>query len=105
MVHSKIRRYGYEKCLQSNCGQPSQKYLIQIAELFDTDKSGISRHIKNIFKESGLSEKATVANFATVQKEGNRKIKRNIEYSIIILMSLYKSYSPDTLKRLFPALM
>jgi len=54
--------------------------LNQIAELFGRDKSVISRHIKNIFKSEELEEKATVAKIATVQKEGNRKIEREIEY-------------------------
>lgn len=54
--------------------------LNQIAELFDTDKSGISRHINNIFKSGELDKKRTVANFATVQDEGEREVTRNIEY-------------------------
>jgi hypothetical protein len=54
--------------------------LNQIANLFDTDKSGISRHIKSIFDTSELDKKRTVAKFATVQIEGKRSIKRNIEY-------------------------
>lgn len=54
--------------------------LQQIADLFDTDKSGISRHIKNIFDSKELNRKATVAKIATVQKEGQREISRNIEY-------------------------
>ena len=54
--------------------------LNQIAGLFDTDKSGISRHINNIFKNGELGRKSTVAKIATVQKEGNRIIKRQVEY-------------------------
>ncbi len=54
--------------------------LNQIAELFGRDKSVISRHVKNIFKSGELEKEATVAKIATVQKEGNRKISRNIEY-------------------------
>lgn len=46
--------------------------LDQIAELFQRDKSTISRHIKNIFAEGELEESATVAFFATVQNEGER---------------------------------
>lgn len=41
----------------------------QIAELFQRDKSTISRHIKNIFSEGELRQEATVAKFATVQTE------------------------------------
>lgn len=54
--------------------------LDQIAELFGRDKSVISRHIKNIYLESELEKTATVAFFATVQKEGSRIVTRNIEY-------------------------
>lgn len=54
--------------------------LQQIADLFDTDKSGISRHIKNIFDSKELNQKATVAIFATVQKEGKREVSRDIEH-------------------------
>ncbi len=52
----------------------------QMAELFQRDKSTISRHIKNIFEEGELSENRTVAKFATVQNEGIRKVERDIEY-------------------------
>ena len=52
--------------------------LEQMAKLFDRDKSVISRHIKNAFKEE-LND-STVANFATVKKEGKRSVTRYIEY-------------------------
>ncbi len=52
----------------------------QMAELFQVDKSGISRHLKNIYDTSELTKKATVAKFATVQKEGNRQVQRALEY-------------------------
>ncbi|RXJ85354.1 virulence RhuM family protein [Arcobacter cloacae] len=54
--------------------------LNQICELFDRDKSVISRHIKNIFLEKELERFSTVAKFATVQFEGGREISRDIEY-------------------------
>lgn len=54
--------------------------LNQISNLFEIDKSGVSRHINNIFKEKELKKKGTVAKIATVQKEGKRDIERNIEY-------------------------
>lgn len=40
----------------------------------------ISRHIKNVFAEGELQREATVAKFATVQIEGNRRVSREIEY-------------------------
>lgn len=54
--------------------------LDQMAELFQRDKSTISRHIKNIFAEGELRESATVAFFATVQNEGERVVTRQIAY-------------------------
>ena len=54
--------------------------LEQMAELFQRDKSTVSRHIKNIFSEGELKQEATVAKFATVQMEGNRQVTRDIEY-------------------------
>jgi len=39
--------------------------LNQLAELFQRDKSVISRHIRNIFKEGELESESTVAKFAT----------------------------------------
>ncbi|MCB9049698.1 MAG: virulence RhuM family protein [Lewinellaceae bacterium] len=52
----------------------------QLAELFQRDKSVISRHLKNIFEEGELDQDATVAKIATVQKEGRRKVTRELEY-------------------------
>lgn len=51
-----------------------------MADLFQRDKSTISRHVKNVFDEGELIRSSTVANFATVQTEGNRQVERNIEY-------------------------
>ena len=52
----------------------------QMAELFQRNKSTISRHIKNIFESGELEQNRTVAFFATVQNEGQRKVERNIAY-------------------------
>ena len=54
--------------------------LNQIAELFERDKSTISKHIKHVFEEGELERKETVAYFATVQDEGGVQVERNIEY-------------------------
>lgn len=63
--------------------------LNQIALLFNTDKSGVSRHIKNIYKSQELNQGSTVAKIATVQKEGGREIKRNIEfYNLDMIISV-----------------
>lgn len=54
--------------------------LDQMAELFQRNKSTISRHIKNVLKDGELQEEATIANIATVQNEGTRKVERVIAY-------------------------
>lgn len=52
----------------------------QMSELFQRNKSTISRHIKNVFEEGELSSDSTVAYFATVQQEGDRYVERNLVY-------------------------
>ena len=52
----------------------------QIAELFGRDVKTIGKHISNVFDEKELEKYSTVANFATVQNEGGRDVKRDIEY-------------------------
>ena len=54
--------------------------LDQMAELFQRNKSTISRHIKNVLEEGELLADSTIANFATVQNEGNRHVERQITY-------------------------
>lgn len=54
--------------------------LNQIAQLFNRDKSVISRHLRNVYKEGELSREATVAKNATVQKEAGREVTREIDY-------------------------
>jgi len=51
----------------------------QMAELFERDVKTIGKHISNALREE-LKDIPTVAKFATVQKEGDRSITRNIEY-------------------------
>jgi hypothetical protein len=61
----------------------------QMAELFQRDKSTISRHIDNIFAEGELTPEATVARFATVQTEGGREVTRDIEfYNLDVIISV-----------------
>lgn len=51
----------------------------QIALLFDRDVKTIGKHINNALREE-LDGLSTIANFATVQFEGSRKVTRNIDY-------------------------
>lgn len=52
----------------------------KIAELFGVTKASISRHIKNIYESQELDTASTVSKIETVQNEGGREIKRQIEY-------------------------
>jgi len=54
--------------------------LNQMAALFERDKSVISRHLRNVFREGELDRASTVAFFATVQDEGGRQVTRQVEY-------------------------
>jgi hypothetical protein len=49
---------------------------VQMADLFQTTKQNISLHIKNIYDEGELEANPTVKEYLTVQKEGNRNVKR-----------------------------
>lgn len=61
----------------------------QMADLFGIDKSGISRHIKNVFDTGELQQEATVAKIATVQTEGSRQVNRNLEfYNLDMIISV-----------------
>lgn len=53
--------------------------LNQMAELFQVDKSGISRHLKNGYETGELRQEGTAAKFATVQEEGGRRVSRDLE--------------------------
>ena len=67
----------------------------QMAELFQRNKSTISRHIKNVFEEGELMPDSTVAFFATVQNEGDRVVERNIAfYNLDMIISVgYRVHS------------
>lgn len=51
-----------------------------IAEIFGVDRTVVTKHLKSIYKEGELEKNGTSAKFALVQKEGERDVKRNIEY-------------------------
>lgn len=52
----------------------------QMAELFETDRTSIVRHINNIYKTEELEREATCAKNAQVQMEGNRTVTRQIPF-------------------------
>ena len=51
-----------------------------IGQLFGVDRSVVTKHISNIYKDDELDKMATCAKIAQVQKEGNREISRSIDY-------------------------
>lgn len=61
----------------------------QLADLFDTDRTSLVKHIKNIYKSGELLEDATCAKFAQVQNEGSRKIRREVtHYNLDLIISV-----------------
>ena len=52
----------------------------QMAELFQTDRTSIVRHINKIYADDELDRDSTCAKIAQVQKEGQRTVRRSIPY-------------------------
>jgi hypothetical protein len=60
-----------------------------LAELFRTTKQNVSLHIRNIYAEGELLPEATVKDFLTVQTEGNRQVKRKVDfYNLDMIISV-----------------
>ena len=51
-----------------------------MAELFQSSKQNISHHIQAIYEEGELEPEATVKKYLTVRREGNRDVRRELEY-------------------------
>lgn len=51
-----------------------------MATLYNVSTSAINQHLKTIYADSELQEKATIKNFLTVQKEGNRSVSRETKH-------------------------
>ena len=76
-----------------------------MAELFQTTKQNISLHIQNIYNEGELPPEATVKEYLTVQKEGDRQVSRTVafyKYALIkwkqvFLKELSEKYKGKTL--------
>ena len=61
----------------------------QLEVLFDTDRTSIGRHLRNIYKSNELDKSSTCAKIAQVQKEGGREVKRNIMvYNLDAILSV-----------------
>jgi prophage maintenance system killer protein len=69
----------------------------QLADLFDTDRTSVLKHIQNIYATNELDEVSTCAKFAQVRKEGNREVKRNVlYYNLDIIISV--GYKVNSIK-------
>ncbi len=61
----------------------------QMADLFQKDIRTINEHIINVYKEKELQRKATIRKFRIVQKEGKRKVSRNVDfYNLDMILSV-----------------
>lgn len=83
----------------------------QMGILFGRDRSVISRHISNIYREKEVLRESTCANFAQVQNEGNRQVERQVEhYNLDVIISVgyrvksrrgveFRRWATDVLRR------
>ncbi|MHB8921594.1 MAG: RhuM family protein [Halothiobacillus sp.] len=83
----------------------------QMSHLFDRERSVITKHINNVFKEGELDTNSTCAKFAQVQKEGSREVTREIDfYNLDVIISvgyrvksargvLFRKWATQTLKQ------
>lgn len=61
----------------------------QMAELYQTTRPNIVQHIRNIYEDGELAEKATCKNFLQVRQEGTRQVSREIPfYNLDMIISL-----------------
>lgn len=69
----------------------------KIAEIYNTSRQNIEKHIQNIYEDKELSRKATCKDLLQVQKEGTRQVKRSIEhYNLDVIISLGYRIQSDT---------
>ena len=60
-----------------------------MAELFQTTVPNISMHVRTIYEEEELSPEATVKKFLTVRREGNRDVRRELDfYNLDMIISV-----------------
>jgi hypothetical protein len=58
--------------------------LDKMAQLFQRDKSTVSRHIRNVFEEGELDQNSVVANFATTAADGKNYLVAYYNLDVII---------------------
>lgn len=72
--------------------------LLELAELFQTTKQNISKHVKAVLNDRELDEKATVNYQMTVQNEGGRKKLTQINLLAAVDEDYFKALSHDVKK-------
>ena len=66
----------------------------QVAELFGRDRSVVTRHIRNAFREGGLDPEAASVKFAQVRSEGGRTVSRESDhYNLDVIISVGQVFS------------
>ncbi|MFR7589907.1 MAG: RhuM family protein [Longibaculum sp.] len=71
-----------------------------ISELFECSTDNIGFHLKNIYLDEGLVKEATTEHFLVVQDEGNRQVRRTLEFynlDVIIIVE----YRVNSKKKIF----
>jgi hypothetical protein len=92
-----IMENGHIVIYQTDSGNPEIQVTLEnetlwlsqrlMAELFDKDTDTIGLHIRNIYAEGELDEKATTEVFSVVQKEGERSVKRKVTHYNLDMMA------------------
>ena len=60
-----------------------------VATVYDVSVSAINQHIKKIYNDNELVATATIKNFLIVQKEGERRVSRNVEhYNLQVIIAV-----------------
>ena len=73
---------------------------VHMAELFQTSADNISLHLKNIFEDKELEEKATTEDFSVVRLEGERQVRSNLKhYNLDAIISVDYRVKPHTATR------
>jgi hypothetical protein len=84
--------YGTEKGLRLDIryeGETLWMTQAQIGELFNVDRSVITKHIANVYAEGELDAEATSAKIAQVRQEGMRRVERQLEhYNLDVVISV-----------------
>lgn len=77
LYHSDESDVSVNAVIQNDSIWVTQKAM---ADLFSVNTPAISKHLKNIYEEGELIEESTVSKMEIVQTEGNRKVKRNVDF-------------------------